>query len=110
MSSTPHIDARTVDVPEGRAALVRFDDAAVLFTASWDEPSVAVPRPVGSRRRQYRVCLVVPREQMVRPFHFARSITLYAGSNEPLVSEDFGGVQSRHADGVVLAWFFADEP
>lgn len=105
----PHIDARTIEAAETRTALVRFDDAAVMFTASWGEPSIEVPRPDGSRRRQFRVRLIVPSEHFTRPFHLARSIALYDGT-ESLVSEDYGGVYSRHTDGLTLAWFVTDEP
>jgi hypothetical protein len=105
----PHIDARTIEAAETRTALVRFDDAAVMFTASWGEPSIEVPRPDGSRRRQYRVRLIVPAEHVTRPFHLSRSIALYAGTDEPLVSEDFGGVHAPHSDGLTLAWFVTDE-
>lgn len=99
-------DARTSD---GRSALVRFDDAAVMFTATWGEPSINVPRPDGSRKRQYVVRLTVPVHHLHRPFHQSRSITLYETAKEPLSSDDFGGVQARAADSVTLAWFIGDD-
>ena len=107
--SARHLDARSYGVRETRTALVRFDDTAVMFTASWGQPSVLVPRPDGARRRQYLVRLFVPSEHRERAFHEARSITLY-GADEPLTAQDFAGVHMRHIDGVTLAWFFADEP
>jgi hypothetical protein len=107
--SLPHIDARTRQPRTDQAALLRFDDAAIMFTASWCGASLPVPRPDGAYRRQYLVHLTVPDEHRQRAFHRVRSATLYvAEDREPIVASDFGGVQSIERVGITLA-LFADE-
>ena len=109
MINLPHFDARTPLLRSDQAALLRFDDAAVMFTASWQPPSLPVWRPGGEYRRQYLVHLVVPHEQRSRAFENIRSITLYGlDDREPIVVEDFGGVHSRTLSGITLA-LFVDE-
>jgi hypothetical protein len=106
--SLPHIDARAPQPTTQCTALVRFDDAAIMFTASWGAASLPVPRPDGAYRRQYLVHLVVPEEHRHRAFHRVRSATLYRAEGEPLTARDFGGVHSIDRGFITLA-LFADE-
>lgn len=104
-----HVDARSHGVRESRTALVRFDDIAVVFTASWPLHPARASQADVADRRWCLVRLFVPPAQRELPFHRATSITLYA-TDEPLMSETFGGVLARHHDGLTLAWSFVDEP
>jgi hypothetical protein len=108
--SLPHVDARSPQQPLlHQTALLRFDDAAIMFTASWTAPSLPVPRPGGAYRRQYLVHLIVPYEHRLRAFNDVRSVALYpVDDQEPMVVTDFGGVHARDLTGVTLA-LFADE-
>ena len=105
-----HIDARMSGLAETRTALVRLDDVALLLSASWNDTTVVVPRAGGLRRRLFLVRVFVPPEHQGRPFHQAKSVALYDSANEPLTSDDFGGVHSQAQERVTLAWFVADEP
>lgn len=105
-----HIDARMAGVFDGRTALVRLDDVALLLSADWGDTFVVVPRAAGVRRRLFLVRVRVPLEHKDRPFDRARTVTLYDNGSEPLMGDDFGGVHSRDQESVTLAWFIADEP
>jgi len=106
------IDARRWLRPERRSALARFeDDVAVMFTASWEQPSTLVQRPDGTSRRKHLVCLQVPAAPKERRFHLVRSLTLHVpGSPRPLETDDIEGVSSRDLQCVTLAAYMADEP
>lgn len=108
LSVPPHIDARTGQPSTEQNALLRFDDAAIMFTASWGAASLPVPRPDGCYRSQYLVRLIVPDEHRQRAFDHLRSAALFAENREPLVVNDFGGVHSTDRIGITLA-LFADE-
>ena len=108
MLSVPHIDARTRQPSTHQTALLRFDDAAIMFTASWGAASLPVPRPDGAYRRQYLVHLMVPYEHRQRAFDRVRSVALFAEDREPIVANDFGGIHAIDRSGVTLA-LFADE-
>jgi hypothetical protein len=102
----PFIDARKWLTRERRSALVRFDDVAVMFTASWERPSTLVQRADGKSRRKHLVMLRVPAEHKERPFHLVRSVTLYPTGGPPLLATtDIDGVSSRDLHSVTLAVF-----
>jgi hypothetical protein len=105
LSVLPHIDARTRQPSTDQSALLRFDDAAIMFTASWGAASLPVPRPDGGYRRQYLVHLTVPDEHRGRAFYRVRSVALFAEKCEPIVVNDFGGVHAIDRTGVTLALF-----
>lgn len=106
MSTTPFIDARKWGAPERRAALIRIDGEAIMFTASWTRPSSLVPRPDGAYRRFLLVHLYVPSEHRERCFHRAQLATLYGGGDDgPFSTDDIAGVHSRDLHSVTLALY-----
>jgi hypothetical protein len=105
LSALPHIDARTRQPSTDQSALLRFDDAAIMFTASWGAASLPVPRRDGSYRRQYLVHLTVSDEHRQRAFDRVRSAVLFAENCEPIMVNDFGGVHAIDQGGVTLALF-----
>jgi hypothetical protein len=105
----PFIDARTWGGGERRSALVSFDDADVMFTASWDQPSSLVPRPDGSYRRKYLVSLLLTSEHRERSFHHISAVTLFLlGDHAPLETDDIGDVYSRDLHSVTLVMYIDD--
>lgn len=99
-----YIDARRFESNERRCALVTFDGAAVMFTASWSAPVALVRRPDGGYRREYLVHLFVPEEHRCRTFHNVRSVMLcLAGTPQPVTSTDVAQESSRDLHEVTLA-------
>lgn len=85
------------------------DGRAVLFTASWGEPSPLVHRSDGAYRRKYLVHLHVPAEHRELPFHQVRSVRLFlTGDRPPLETDDLQGVTDRDLGGVTLAMYIED--
>jgi hypothetical protein len=93
----PFIDARTWTALEKRTALVRLDDAVIMFTSS------LVLRAEGTYRHKHAVNLFVPSEHRKQPFDEVRSVTLYlTGDRQPLTTDDIEREVSRDVGGVTL--------
>jgi hypothetical protein len=110
LMAQPYIDARKWEAHERRCALLHFDDLAVLFTASWGDPSEQlVRRPDGGYRREYIVHLAVPPEHKERSFQQVRSVTLCLSDERfPLTTMDIERVRSGVTDGVTLVMYIGD--